>query len=194
MFLLDTNVVSHSWKSKSKQNPVVRDWLDRQTALAIAFPTFLEIQRGILELQGRDPDRAADLISWFAELLTTEYHYPALDARVSQKLAEMYCCRPLKFLWYVNPKHEAKPSQDLFIAAIAIVHGLPLATMDNKDFTAINRHFPLPGVYNPALDTWLVTTDHTHGATGLAEDDGQSSIGPPRARNLPRRSLSSLLR
>jgi hypothetical protein len=48
----------------------------------------------------------------------------------------------------------AKPKSgaDLMIAATAIVHAAAVAT----NFAAIHRQFPLPGVYKPFTDEWVV--------------------------------------
>ena len=44
--------------------------------------------------------------------------------------------------------------QDLHIAATALVHRLPIATMNVADFMRINDCYPLPEVYDPLTDCW----------------------------------------
>ncbi|WP_276120181.1 PIN domain-containing protein [Pararhizobium qamdonense] len=155
MFLIDTNVLSHA--QKPKQNPTIREWFSRQDSLAIPFPVLLEIQQGIVELGKRQPDRAADLSGWLDTVLASDFVYPTITPAVARVLAEMNCCNALRGLWQTNGSKEKKPGQDLFIAAIAIIHNLPIATCDVDDFVLINDFFPLPGVYNPAFNMWLVT-------------------------------------
>lgn len=154
MFLLDTNILGQA--RKSKPNTVLRTWFREQSAISIPFPVILEIQRGIIDVGRRDPAKAAELSDWLASILESDFQYPALTTDVARKLAELHCCPPLKCLWYVNGSKEKKPGQDLFIAAISIVHGLPIATLDGKDFARIDTYFPLPGVYHPVFRTWIV--------------------------------------
>jgi hypothetical protein len=60
-------------------------------------------------------------------------------------------------LWATSPVAK-KPTlgQDLSIAAVAIIMGAPIATINVKDFMKIHRFFPLPGLYNPAIDRWFI--------------------------------------
>ncbi|TDK31828.1 type II toxin-antitoxin system VapC family toxin [Rhizobium deserti] len=160
MFLLDTSILSDA------QNPQplvrVQRWLRRQARIAIPFPVILEIEQGILDVRRTKPHKADELGTWLREVLVSEFEYPEITPEVARTLADMNCCGPLKNFWYVNPhgKKEKRPSQDLFIAAISIVHDLPLATMNEKDFVFIDRYFPLPGVYNPNTGCWAVRPDH----------------------------------
>jgi predicted nucleic acid-binding protein len=156
MFLMDTNILSNA--EKPKPLPRLARWYRRQATIAIPFPAILEIQQGIIDTRKSHPSKAAKLGDWLEELLESEFEYPEITTEVARLLADMFCCGPLKNFWYVNPesKKEKRPSQDLFIAAIAIVHDLPLATTNEKDFVFINRHFPIPGVYNPESNFWAV--------------------------------------
>lgn len=152
MFLLDTNVVSHA--SKKKQDPVIKHWFESQVTLAIPFPVILEIRRGIISVGKTHPHRAAELEAWLEAILQTDFFYPTVTAEVADVLAEMYCCGPLKNLWYMGKENPTAPGQDLFIAAIAITHRLPIATLDWHDYLLIDTYFPLPGLYNPATEAW----------------------------------------
>ncbi|PYE93015.1 hypothetical protein C8J35_11612 [Rhizobium sp. PP-F2F-G38] len=127
-----------------------------QHQIAIPFPAIVEIQQGILEIGYDKPEKAEKLSQWLDELMLTDFYYPEATPAVARKLAEMNCCRPLKNLWYVNGATGKKPGMDLFIAAIAIVHNLWIATMDNDDFVIIDKFFPLPGVYNPKSSVWRI--------------------------------------
>ncbi|MGF9564989.1 PIN domain-containing protein [Neorhizobium sp. BT27B] len=156
MFLLDTSVLSEA--QRVKPSPEVQRWLRRQQRIAIPFPVILEIEQGILDVIETKPHKGHELREWLSELLESEFEYPEVTPRVAAILAEMMCCAPLKNFWFINPdgKKDKKPSQDLFIAAVAIVHALPLATLNDRDFQSINRFFPIPGVFNPGSGQWPV--------------------------------------
>lgn len=154
MFLLDTNIVSHA--KKKKQNPSIKKWFESQAAIAIPFPVFIEIRQGIVSLERGDPQKAAELSAWLQTILDSDFYMPPMTPEVAMKQAELYNCRPLKPLWYTGQQKDKKPGQDLAIAAISIVYQLPIATLDGFDFRQIDFFFPLPGVYNPAFDTWTV--------------------------------------
>jgi predicted nucleic acid-binding protein len=152
-FLLDTNVVSDS--SKVVPSPTIAAWLKRQNDLALPFPVILEVETGIADLWTTDPARASKLLDWFDEVLAADYHRPTATPEVARLLAKLYSCPPLKRYWQ-PVKEGKKPGQDLFIAALAVVYDMPIATMDHRDFVQIHAHCPLPGVYNPNLDLWAI--------------------------------------
>jgi len=155
VFLIDTNVISNS--IKAKPNPVVTAWMLAQETIAIPFPVFLEVERGIAERRRTDPSRADALSAWFDDVQAAKFLYPESTPEVARLLGSMMSCRPLSHLWTgVSSYKGRKPGQDLFIAAIAICHDLPIATMDQRDFGLINDYYALPGVFNPAAGTWDV--------------------------------------
>ncbi len=155
IFLLDTNIISNA--SRKKPHPVVAEWLEAQTRLAIPFPAILEIETGIIEKHRTDPFKARELLDWMDGVLDTDFEYPVPTPQVARVLAELTCCRPLTNLWFANPQADKpKPGQDLFIAATSIVYDMPVATLNVRDFELIDSHFPLPGVYNPAFGIWAV--------------------------------------
>jgi hypothetical protein len=78
-----------------------------------------------------------------------------MTPNVARLLGEMMCCRPLSNLW-LSSSIGRKPGQDLAIAAVAIVYEMPIATLDETDFTLIDEYFSLPGLFNPAFGTWPV--------------------------------------
>lgn len=154
IFLLDTNILSNA--QKPLPDPVLVEWFRRQRRFAIPFPAILEIERGIAEVSEHNPRKALELRAWVDDLLTTDYIYPSDSPAVARVLGPMYCCGPLKHLWFVDKNSKKKPGQDLFIAAIAITYGLPIATLDVWDFERINRYFALPGVFDPVASVWAV--------------------------------------
>ncbi|TCP80820.1 hypothetical protein C8J31_11461 [Rhizobium sp. PP-CC-2G-626] len=155
-FILDTNILSNA--QTPRPDASIRSWLLVQEKVAIPFPVILEIEQGICEVRKTNPGKAARLSHWLAEIFTTDYLYPAITPEVASRLAELNCCGPLKQLWYTEVRHPKakKPGQDLLIAAIAIVHDLPIATLDVHDFALIDRFYALPGVYDPSRDAWAV--------------------------------------
>ncbi|WP_461512169.1 hypothetical protein [Rhizobium mongolense] len=42
------------------------------------------------------------------------------------------------------------------IAATAIAHQMPIATLNVRDFLLIDRYFPLPGIFDPLSMEWIV--------------------------------------
>jgi hypothetical protein len=126
--------------------------------LAIPFPALLEVYQGITEVRAKKPTLAREILDWLDGVLSMQYHYPEVNREVARVLAALYCCTELAHLWYTNPENarRKKPGQDLFFAAISIAHDIPIATLDAKDFALIDRHMPLPGVYNPAFSVWVV--------------------------------------
>lgn len=156
MFLLDTSVLSQAQYKKA--HPSVTNWLSEQDELAIPFPALVEIQQGIVDIGASHPGLAAEIMAWLDELLQWDFQYPEINHEVAKTLAKLQCCEPLNHLWYTNPENprKRKPGQDLFIAAVSIVHELPIATLNGKDFALIARYFALPGVYNPAFSMWVV--------------------------------------
>lgn len=157
MFLLDTNILSHA--QKPRPHPRLREWFSRQKIIVIPFPVLLEIEQGIADIRQTKPPKAAELTEWIDDLLgRVGVHHPEINNGVARTLAAMHSCRPLKNFWFptMPSKKERRLGQDLFIAAVAIEHDMPIATLDGGDFAYIDRHFPLPGVYNPAFDIWVV--------------------------------------
>ncbi|MBB3914591.1 PIN domain-containing protein [Rhizobium fabae] len=159
-FLVDTNILSDS--QKRRPNPRLAHWLSQQDQIAIPYPVIVEIEQGIHSLRQRNPVRAQLLRSWVDGLLETEFLYPAMNSQVARLQAAMYSCRALKQLWFVGPESDKRPGNDLTIAAIAIAHHLPIATIDIWDFEKISTFFPLPGVYNPVSNAWIIRPAAQH--------------------------------
>lgn len=153
IFLLDTNVISNA--SKRRPHPVLSSWLAGQPRLAIPYPVLLEMEAGTAELDRRDPHKAMMLRRFIDDFMDTEPDYPAMTPNVARLLGEMMCCRPLSNLW-LSSSIGRKPGQDLAIAAVAIVYKMPIASLDETDFTLIDEYFSLPGLFNPAFGTWPV--------------------------------------
>ena len=155
VFLLDTNILSDS--SKPRQDPALKAWMRTQERIAIPFPAIVEFQQGIAKIRLSHHEKASRLQAWFEWLLDANYVYPEMTREVAVLLGEMNACPPLKNLWLVfKNQKDAMPKYDLCIAAISIAHGLPIATIDIRDFMLIHRHFRLPGLFNPTTGLWSV--------------------------------------
>lgn len=152
-FLVDTCIWSHL--SKERSDPLVAEWLDRTAGLAIPVAAVIEIQKGILERpSGRN---ALDLMTWFERLVAGRITVLNTGLEAGRLYGAMLARRELKTLWCQDAASQTvRGSQDLHIAATAIVHGLPVATSNIRHFRMIDRCFSLPGLYDPATDTWHV--------------------------------------
>jgi predicted nucleic acid-binding protein len=156
MHVLDTNVVSQLIRKTPLTNVV--HWIaGMEASLAVPFGCVIEIQRGIVMLRDRDAARSLELQCWLDRLLVSEISFLPMDAETSKLYAQMTLIPDLKDLWTQSPQAKAeKIKQDLAIAASAIVHRAVVATINIKDFLRIDRYFPLPGLFDPALLEWRI--------------------------------------
>lgn len=158
MFILDTDILSNL--RKARPHPNLLRWIERTgwEELATTVMTVVEIQVGIERARRADSAAAAHVEAWLAGLL--EAGAPqvlALDVRAAPILGRMYETPELRnFLVQPPGAGKTKTGADLAIAAIAIAQGAAIATNNDRDFLAIDRHFPLPGLFNPIADKWLV--------------------------------------
>lgn len=137
-WLLDTNIISELRKQNC--HPAVKAWSDRQLpqSFYLSTITIAEIRFGIEKVQ--DKKFKQDLSQWLEEVLRPWF---------SDRLLEIDEEVILQWRWFVEKgrKENYTFSQpDLFIAAIAKVHGLCVATRNVKDFEKAE----VP-VFNPFL-------------------------------------------
>lgn len=129
MILLDTNVVSEPWRQTP--SPAVVAWLDSQPAdsLYLCTPVIAELRFGAERLAaGSRKDRLLDRI----ELLENEGFQGrifAFDLAAAAAFGRIGASRER-----VGRRMEPV---DAMIAAIAISHGMKLATRDTNDFADI---------------------------------------------------------
>ena len=127
MYLLDTNVIDELRKAKSpKVDQKVLAWANSVSAasLFLSVITVLELEKGILLIERRDPTQGAILRSWL-----DTYVLPAFRDRILPvDTAVAQCCARL----HVPTQ---RPDRDALIAATALVHGLTVVTRNVNDFT-----------------------------------------------------------
>jgi predicted nucleic acid-binding protein len=126
MFLLDTNVVSELRKlGIGKADPGVVAWSKAAVSedLYLSVITIQELELGMLLAARKDPARGAALRRWLEQQVL-----PAFDGRILPITIEI--ARRCAALHVPLPG----PSQDMSIAATALVHGLTVVTRNVADF------------------------------------------------------------
>ena len=124
MYLLDTNVVSEL--RRPRPNPEVVHWVEGldEDQMFLSAVTIGEIQAGIEMVRARDRKKADELSAWLADVIATHQVLP-MDVPAFREWARL--------------KHgkSAALIQDAMIAATAKVHGLTVATRNQRDFLAL---------------------------------------------------------
>jgi predicted nucleic acid-binding protein len=123
-FLLDTNVVSEL--RKSKPHGAVVAWLKqlRDEQLFLSAVTLGELQAGIERTRDQDTKKAEEIESWVNQLADSIQVLP-MDAPCFREWARL-----------MNGKSDTL-AEDAMIAATARVHGLTVATRNERDFKAL---------------------------------------------------------
>lgn len=134
MYLLDTNVVSEARKGR-KANRGVIGFFQSNLAndLYIAVQTIGELRRGVENIRWRGDRVQAERLETWLGLIMVEYADRILDF-------DSECAQ----LWgrMMSP-HAANPI-DKQIAAIALIHGLHVATRNDRNFSTTGA-----AVFNP---------------------------------------------
>lgn len=129
MYLLDTNIISELWKlSRGKADPVFESWFRRysEKPLYISVVTLMELERGVLAMERKDPIQGAYLREWF---LAVREKFQKRTLVIDGAVAD--CCAGL----HVPDK---APENDAWIAATALTHSLTLVTRNVKDFERLH--------------------------------------------------------
>ncbi|WP_421424084.1 type II toxin-antitoxin system VapC family toxin [Agrobacterium rosae] len=155
MLLLDTTILSARARKRPPEG--LRDWLAEASEVAhlcICFPVLIEIKRGLY--LSRDEETKARVLRAIEDIEQSDFFYLGLGRETEDILAQMMATPALKKFWFPNPaQRRQRVSHDLMISAVAITYGTPILTTDG-DFAEIDRHFRIPGVYNPMTDRWEV--------------------------------------
>ncbi|MGA9708581.1 MAG: type II toxin-antitoxin system VapC family toxin [Candidatus Sulfotelmatobacter sp.] len=130
-YLLDTNIISEI--RKPKPHGAVMTWFEgmRDEQICLSAVTLGELQEGIERIRRQDPAKARAIETWVNELENSSTVLP-MDGRCFRETARMMVGKQ-ESLFY-----------DVMIAATARLHGLTLATRNEKDF----RHLGV-GIFNP---------------------------------------------
>ncbi len=123
-FLLDTNVVSELRKPKPHGGVIA--WLNhlRDEQLFLSAVTLGELQSGIERTRAQDKEKAQEIESWVDQLAASIQVLP-MDALCFREWARL-----------MNGKSDTLV-EDAMIAATARVHGLTVATRNERDFAAL---------------------------------------------------------
>jgi predicted nucleic acid-binding protein len=185
LLLMDTDIVSLMGNPNGP--PGLRPWLLELGVhrLALCYPVIAELMRGA-NLKIRDnPGKALAIASWAKELIATSFHFPPMTVEVAMKYAEMTAVPGLRHMWTVHSNQKSnRLGHDLSIAAVAIIHRLPIMSANTDDYVAINQLFPLPGLYHPLKARWFIDPPFN---VSLPQFD-------PEAPELNKVTLPSLLR
>lgn len=123
-FLLDTNVLSELRKA-SRAHPRVLAWAGDQDAdrYFISVITLLEVERGVLRIERRDPAGGRTYRRWFNDEVLGVFadRTIPIDRPVARFAAQLHVPDPA-------------PENDTLLAATAIFHGLTVITRNTKDF------------------------------------------------------------
>jgi predicted nucleic acid-binding protein len=130
-YLLDTNVVSEL--RKPKPHGGVRHWFEELSSERMFIPAVVlgELQAGIELTRRQDPGKAAELTRWVDQIEATSQVVP-MGGRCFREYARLM------------HGHSDSLAEDAMIAATAQVHGLTVATRNERDFI----HFAV-AVFNP---------------------------------------------
>jgi len=130
-YLLDTNVVSEL--RKTKPHGAVLAWLDtlRPEQIFLSSFTLGEMQAGVEKTRQQDKIKALQIESWLEEVESLFSFLPA-DAACFRERARLM-------------KHQPDSLRDdAIVAATACIHGLTVATRNEKDFQRLGVE-----VFNP---------------------------------------------
>lgn len=125
-YLLDTNVVSELRRVGDRRaDPHVVSWIgarDHRDFFLSAI-TILELERGVIGIQRRDPSQGARLRTWLDRHVRPEFagRILSIDDPIATRCAHLHV---------PDRRNEA----DALIAATALVHGLKVVTRNVRDF------------------------------------------------------------
>jgi len=124
-YLLDTNVISEL--RKAKPHGAVLAWITglRDEQLYLSAVTLGELQAGVERTRAQNPSKAREIEMW-VDQLEESYQVLSMDAQCFREWARLMKGRPDELL------------EDVMIAATARVHGLTLASRNERDFAQLS--------------------------------------------------------
>lgn len=123
-YLLDTNVVSELRKPKPHGSVIA--WINglRDEQLYLSAVTMGELQVGIERTRRQNPAKAREIEEW-VDQLEESYHVLPMDTQCFREWARLIQGKPGHLL------------EDVMIAATARVHGLKVASRNERDFAQL---------------------------------------------------------
>ena len=185
-YLLDTNVVSEL--RAKRRDPEVLRWVDAHRGrVAISVVTVQEIQAGAELARPGAPAAAARIEAWLDGIVAAGLPLPggapepaqilSPGPRAARLVARMQEHPALRNFARTQP-NQKRPANtgDLWLAAIAVEQGTPVATRDVSDFRRVHDVAPLPGIFDPWSGTWAVapmpaSSDPPMGGAGEGQAD-----------------------
>lgn len=124
-YLLDTNVISELRKPRPHGGVIA--WVKglREEQILLSAVTLGELQAGIERTRAHDPNKAGEIECWVDQLADSREVLP-MDTRCFREWARLMAGRADYLL------------EDVMIAATARVHGLTVATRNERDFKGLN--------------------------------------------------------
>lgn len=153
VFILDTDVISEL--SKPDPDPVIVEFLVSANDIRIPSAALMEIQKGIAQVSGRNPEKAVKLSSWYRNITSGSIPILPSDDAVFEMWGILAADPRLQNLMTSRAgSKQVRSGQDLHIAAAALVNRMAIATCNVDDFMMINSCHPLPGIFNPRTGVW----------------------------------------
>ncbi|WP_368517254.1 type II toxin-antitoxin system VapC family toxin [Rhizobium sp.] len=184
--IFDTNIISNlhlpvppSW---------LLDWFATLPPESVVIPWTLiyETEYGIRCSERYNPEKAAFLLAWFEDLLQKRMTFIDMTVEGARLLGRMAACRALRHVFETPPlvnrngerikNDKIKLGADAMIAAMSIAHNIPIATSNLRDFVNIHSYFPIPGLYDPQADDWVIDPPVGWGIDRNANDDRAPEI------------------
>ena len=138
-YLLDTNVVSELRRLDRANARVVR-WFGETSPrfYTISVITVLELERGMIRVQRRDPSQGGILRRWIENEVLAGFGDRILpvNTTIARRTAALHVPDP-------------RPEVDALIAATALVHGLTVVTRNTADFEPMGVAVLNPWLENP---------------------------------------------
>jgi predicted nucleic acid-binding protein len=157
-FLLDTCVISET-NLPDPDLRVIR-FLEETEKFYLPAGALIEIMMGITMVCATSPTKAVKLSAWYHQLMKSGLPILETGRDVIEIMGVLIADSKLRNLWdrptdkFGKVIGRSRGGQDVHIAAAALAHRLPIATMNVADFMLINSYYPLAGIYDPKAGIW----------------------------------------